>query len=55
MIFSGLYKFTSDRKGNKISGSEILEKREVYIELTESGMLVEPQLQQEMKKFLDEL
>lgn len=44
-----------DRKGNKISGSEILEKREVYIDLTESGMLVEPQLQQEMKKFLDEL
>ena len=44
-----------DRKGNKISGTDILRKKIVEIDLTETGMLVEPQLQQEMKKFLDEL
>lgn len=45
----------TDRKGNKISGADILRKKSVDIDLTETGKLVEPQLQQEMKKFLDEL
>ena len=44
-----------DRHGNKISGTDILVKKDVYIDTTETGLLVEPQLQQEMKKFLDTL
>ena len=43
------------KKGSAIKGSEILKEKNVDIELTESGKLSEPQLLQEMEKFLSEI
>lgn len=62
-IFGSLLKPVSEadqivlknRKGESIKGSEILKTKPVEIEMTENKFLVEPNLHQEMARFLDEL
>lgn len=44
-----------DKKGNKITGEDILKTKKVTIDKTEQGWLSEPQLHIEMARFLDEL
>lgn len=44
-----------DKKGNKITGEDILKTKKVIIDKTEQGLLSEPQLHIEMARFLDEL
>ena len=45
----------STKKHGKIKGSDVLKVKTVSIELTESDMINQPQLYQEMEKFLSEL
>lgn len=44
-----------DKNGKQIKGKDVLKTKNVDIEITETGELVEPQLNQEMIKFLNEL
>lgn len=44
-----------DKNGNQIKGKDVLKTKNVNIETTETGELVEPQLNQEMIRFLNEL
>ena len=44
-----------NKNGDSITGSTILKTKSVKIELTDKNFLVEPNLHQEMARFLDEL
>ena len=44
-----------DKKGNKITGEDILKTKKITVDKTEQGWLSEPQLHIEMARFLDEL